>query len=523
MKHVSAKILLFMMSSALLLSGCEDPGVDVSSLGKKFAAPQVNGVNPFDQDFDSQNYVEIKGACDTRVGDISVSFDNSTFQTPPTSPNTSGTSLANVVNDVNCSDGKFDFYLTKSDLDTYWNIKTGTDGNDVKNIYIKGETLIGETKTLIISNPKHSLPASKIMLAKMEPAGYAGSDQCEMFNVRITDANGQDQSAATDTQVSLNKRTSGGTFGKVSAYSTYLDCYLGTNAKTDFVVPANQSNFTIIYKVPTVSTDQAFDFQLSTTSSLAVSDAISVQIRSSSSTRRWISFQDSPTGVYQNICYPISLRRMTYSGTDASADSSQQITLKSSDSNLKFYSDSSCASLSTSQYFPSAIPDLKLYMKYTRAAGDTSTTIKQLDISYNSITNYDPTTMNLRVDLTDKNQVTKISFGGPDAMPSNMCIPLMVITVNANWTALPTATDILVNMSSVDKLNATNSSYGQFYASTDCSGSPTSTLTVSSGEMLARFSYKNTSPTATTATLTLSASVLGSQSSQDMEIRPPSP
>ncbi|MBO9668864.1 MAG: hypothetical protein J7501_18850, partial [Bdellovibrio sp.] len=157
MKYVGSKLLTVLAFSSLLLTGCEDPGVNISTLGLKLAAPQLKGTNPFDQDFDSQNYAHIQGTCDTRVGDISISLNDNNWQTPPVTPDTTGTSLGSVTNDINCADGVFDVYLTKADLTSLWGITVAADGGtDVDSILIKGETIIGETKTLTLLDPKQS-------------------------------------------------------------------------------------------------------------------------------------------------------------------------------------------------------------------------------------------------------------------------------------------------------------------------------------------------------------------------------
>ncbi len=179
MLNVGSKSLLRVLLSMTLLTGCESPDLEVSSLDKKLPAPVLKGSSPFDQDLEEQNYVRIQGSCDTRVGNIYLSFDKQNWHQPPLSPDLTGTTLGALTNDRDCTDGSFDIYLTKNDLQSIWGLQTGDDGTDVDYVYLKGETLIGETNILTIidsSGPGTggNSPASKMALEKTWPRAAAG-------------------------------------------------------------------------------------------------------------------------------------------------------------------------------------------------------------------------------------------------------------------------------------------------------------------------------------------------------------
>ena len=505
MKYVYGQIISLVLGSTLLLTGCEDPGVSVGNLGKKLAAPELKGTSPFDQDFDTQNYARIQGSCDTRVGDLSLSFDNVNFHTPPISPDTTGTSLSGITNDINCSDGKFDIYLTKNDLNTYWGITTGTGGSDVRNIYLKGETLIGETKTLTIakSGGSNSGTATNINVEKVWPTGYMGIDRCEMFKVSLSDANGNETSSSTATAFALSSDsgTAGATFNHIGAYTNISDCGSLSGAVQAFSIPAGSSNIFLYYRVPAGSTaDATYKFKVTNTS-LSTNTA-SVILRDPASSRRWVSWSDSTERIYKDTCYPFSLQRMSYGQYYTNEPNAVTLNLISSNSNLKFYSGSACTAESemTSVTFPGYVSKASAYVKYSPKAGST-VSYDTATISYTTPdTNYDVTPIKLRIDTSSANTVAKLDFWGPNDSTRDTCNAYTIVTANSNWTPIASSAAMTVN------LTTTVSGLG-FYSDETCSNgiSPAggvSSVTIPAGAVSTKVYAKTVNIGSGTITLT---------------------
>ncbi|MFM6926930.1 MAG: hypothetical protein ACKOX6_00610 [Bdellovibrio sp.] len=521
MKYVYGQIISMVLGTTLLLTGCEDPGVSVGTLGKKLAAPELKGTSPFDQDFDNQNYARIQGSCDTRVGDLSLSFDNINFQTPPISPDITGTTLSGITNDINCSDGKFDIYLTKNDLNNHWGITTGTTGgSDVRNIYLKGETLIGETKTLNIakSGGSNSGTATNINVEKVWPAGYMGIDRCEMFKVYLSDANGNEtsSSAATAFTLSSDSGTSGATFNSVGVYTNIFDCSNLSGAVQNFSIPAGSSNVFLYYRIPAGSAaDATYKFKVTNTS--LSSNITSVILRDPSSSRRWVSWSDSTEKIYKDTCYPFSLQRMSYGQYATSEPNAVTLNLISSNSSLKFYSGSECAAGAemTSVTFPGYVEKASAYVKYVPKAGmaasyDTAT------ISYTTAdTNYDITPIKLRIDTSSANTVARLDFWGPNNSTRDNCSAYTIVTANSNWTPIASSTAMTVS------LTTTVSGLG-FYTDETCSNAISPASGVSSVAIPAgAVSTKVYAKTANlgSGTITLTGTGLNSVS-RDLTVKP---
>ncbi|MEK2689872.1 hypothetical protein [Bdellovibrio sp. GT3] len=505
MMNVSGKSLLLIMLSAAFLSGCKDPEVAVSTLGRKLAAPVLSSSSPFDQDMEVQGYVRISGSCDTRVGPVVIGFNEDSFHSPPVSPNTSGTSLGSITNDSDCSDGSFDIYLTSTDLLSIWGIDATDDNDDVEHILIKGETWFGDTRTLTITNNRTpgsgNTVATHVTLRKVFPAGFAGANQCEMFNAYVTDANGNETSANSAVTFSIqDSRNSGVTY-----FQTSSDCSSSANSVSLFSIPAKQGMITVYARMPATPLDSTIAFTpVIASGGLQAGSATTVTLRDPTSTRRFIALLDAPGTIYKNVCQPITLQRMNYYKTSAYDSASLTVNVAPSDAKLEFFTESDCnSSAKTSTIsFASAVSTVTTYIKYTYAGTASNNQVK-INLNHTvSDSNYDNPSYVVRVDLSNDTVVAKMDFGGPTNIGRSQCYQYKITTANSNWTAIPADKDYDVGLTS------SSSTAGlQFYSDEYCS-TPVSTVVVPQGQTFKKFWVKSSAGQNSPATVTMSPNSL---------------
>lgn len=486
MMHVHAKALLL---SALLLgtlSGClSTPEVSVSSLGKKLPAPVLKGTSPFEQNVDSIGYAQIQGTCDSRIGTISLSFDNQTWHQVPAQPNLTGTSLpASTVNDNDCSnDGSFNVYITKADLSNIWGLVTGDNGTDVNYIYIKGSTLIGDTEVLTIVDTSDSggdgssSIASTILLEKTWPSGGAGVGKCGYFTASIVDQNLKMSSYNTQINFNISVTRSGAT-STFRGYRSWSDCEAdisGTNNTDTFSIAANQSSAQIVYRFPTSSVGDTLSFRITNQSALSAGPANNVILKSTSGSSLWFSLDGSPTKIYRDACYPIKITSKKYS-YDSYAHSTDKVDLNSTDSRVHFYSDDDCQNAQSNFTFSTST--VEAYIKFVPAASDTQSFIPftlNAQGGTGNVNSYDPASFNFSADLTNKSTATKLALWGPSEIANGQCSEFKVVSLNDNGTALPVASTTSISLSTQ------GASLGTFKADSSCS-STASNATINGGK-----------------------------------------
>ncbi|WP_413576930.1 hypothetical protein ACLVWU_02355 [Bdellovibrio sp. HCB290] len=488
MMNVSGKSLLLLLASAMLFTGCEDPQVSVSTLGRKLAAPVLSSSSPFDQDMETQGYVRIVGSCDTRVGPILIGFDEDSFHSPPVSPNISGTSLGSIVNDSDCSDGVFDIFLTSADLLSIWGITTTDDNDDVEQILIKGETWFGDTRTLSIINNRppgsgNSI-ATHLALRKVFPSDFAGASQCEMFNAYVLDANGNETSNTTAVSFSVQDSGNAG----VTYYQTSSDCASAVFPVSTLSLPAKLGMLTFYARMPASPIDSTIGFTpIVSSGGLQAAPATTVTLRDPASSRRFIALLDAPGTIYKNVCQPITLQRMSYYKTSANETGSLTVTMAPSDSKLEFFTASDCntGAKTSSILFSSSISTVKTYVKYAHSGTATTAHLK-INLNYTvSDSNYDIPSYVVRVDLSSSDTVAKMTFGGPQSISRSQCYAYNITMANSNWAAVPADKDYDVSFASSNTLAGL-----QFYSDEYCT-SPVSTLVVSQGELSKKFYVKS--------------------------------
>ncbi|WP_413559818.1 hypothetical protein [Bdellovibrio sp. HCB209] len=505
--NVSCKSLLLLVASATLLSGCEEPSVSVSSLGRKLAAPVLTSSSPFDQDMDTVGYVRVTGTCDKRVGPVIISFDDSTYHSANTSVTIGGTV---VTNDNDCSDGKFDIYLTSADLLATWGIDTNDDNSKVSNIFIKGETFFGDTHPLKIVDSKINDPSqtgepAKLALRKVFPESYGGADTCEMFNVVVTDKNGNETSAKAPVTFQIANSTG----NAIGFYLSQNDCSSTYNGQSSITIAASTSYKQIYMKMPPAPIDGAIEFSLANISSSASLTAATastpVVLRDPAGSRRFIATTDMPGSLYKDVCYPIVLQRMNYNKISPYEVTPLTLTLTPSDSKMEFFTENNCAAgfKTSTVNFSSSISRATIYAKYN-SGGATSSTSANVKVTYTaSDANYDTPPFAMKVDTSTKSTVKKLDFWGPNSISRSACNAYTIVTANENWTSIPADKDYIVSLGSTQSLAGL-----EFYTDEGCYTSTGNTITISQDKVATKVYVKATGSQNTTGQISISATGL---------------
>lgn len=525
-KQLLQSFLTLLISVSALL-GCEDPSVQVSSLGKKLSAPTLKSTNPFDQSFSSQNYVHVSGACDTRVGDLSISFKISTssaaavdtsksssWNTPPLTSDLTGTSLSNIPsNDFNCADGIFDFYLTKNDILNLWGFDPNSSNISVTEIDLKGATLIGDTQILALlksgsSTGNGGAVATQIKVQKQWPSGYAGSGQCESFNVFLTDSNGNYATSTSPVAFSISETIgSSTTSSSIFAYSSWNDCLAGQSGTLagvqSFTIPAGQNSIQVIYPMP--SSASAFDSVIqykAISQGLTSAAADLVTLRNSSGTNHFLA-NDTTTSsnrLHKDICYPVSFKTYNYNRTEYSVLTALTFSLLPSNSKLKFYTSSNCSTEMTSFTIPSYSSSVVGGVRYVSDGTETSDNIRvAVTMSSASSGTYDLAPFAFDIDITGSNTLSKIDMWGPLQTTRSTCSAFYVMGLNDHWAAMPAPNPITVNLSSTAN--------GVFYSDSYCL-TASSSVTIPSGSLSAKVYWKGVAST-TVGSYTTTAAASG--------------
>lgn len=491
MRHVFGKSTILFLST-IFLSGCKDTEVSVASLGKKLSAPVLTSANPFSQNFNTQKYAQLKGVCDSRVGNISLSFDNINWTQPPSTPDITGTALAGgTTNDISCSDGVFDIYITESDLVNSFHIANTT---NISSVYIKGETLIGDTETVSFIKPT----PKKIILKKEYPRGFAGSGQCEKFKVYLTDEYGNPVDATSDVAFSLESNFNGSISTNIPIYLNDLDCVSDTghiSFLTYAIIPANNQSIDVFYKFPAdpIYFNQQLKFKITGVVTPAPeTQYIQVTLRDSdylNSTHRWLSIDNFYPQIYKNTCYPLTVYAHKYDHGD-SIDSGS-INPTSNDPNLKFYDSINCSAETPSYTGGSTYT---IYVKYSTAVESLTTIPVSISLSGSLLGGaipYDFSPIGTSIDVSNKSTATRLDLKGPFNLKGDVCSskPYSLIAVNDNGTPIPQSTAKTINLANQEI------GVGTFYSDYNCSGGNEIVNTSIGDTAYGTFYFKPNSPT----------------------------
>ncbi len=460
------RLLVVVLFSTFALASCKEPDVQVSTLGKKLPAPILTGSSPFDQEFEDQGYARLQGTCDTRVGTILVSFNKESWHSPPTNPDVASTTLAaGTKNDTDCADGKFDIYITRNDLYAIWGITSGEDGDDVNYIQVKGTTLVGDTEILTLEDlNKNNGAASLVHIEKTYPRGFAGKDQCETFRIFLSTANGQEASHSSDVSFKLTQQSPSATGTSfIAAFKSRDDCLGGAAPRTAFTIPAGRSSLEVFYRFPT-SVD-ILDFGISNLSALTAGPVTRVTLRSLD-LYRWLDMEEYLHQIYKNKCYPIKFTAKDYYGNIALFSTLEKISLFSSNSSVKFYSDSGCTGEQTEFTPGSGASSLQAWIKYIPSGAELSN-FTSFDLATNNpesnLHTYDFSPVRYHVDLSESGTANKVGFWGQRELENGTCGRYQIVAMNENNTPIAVNGSLLVNLST-EEVNV-----GEFYFSqADC-------------------------------------------------------
>ena len=508
MKNVTCyRLLILFFSSLVVLSGCKEPEVSLGELGKKMAAPQLKGTSPFDQDFNANNYARLQGTCSARVGDLSISFDNSTWYSIPSVPNYTGSTLAGTeTNDVSClGDGTFDFYLTESDM-TSWGIPADS---NIDYIYLRGSTIVGDTHTLTLKDPKldggngNSSPATQVVLQKYWPENFAGTSQCEYFMANLRDANGNYASSSNSAvNFSIDKKVDSTVYSQVTAYSTMSDCQASTNPATSFSIPAGQNSIQVYYRFPDAPINGVIYFRTSNVNLATTTSTFSpVTLRDSTGDRFWFS-----THSYYRVTANFNAR--FYNGTMKSFSGSDTITpsvVGTNASKLEFYSDSSCSTKIS--VVPGYMPNNQFFFKYVGT--EISTDVLSFTINYTltgaSIgSSYDIIPHKIEIDRSGSTTVTHINLSGPMTLTRGSCTHLNLAAFNNKGALTPTSANVSLTPAWANS---------KFYATqSDCDSQVNNMTSVQMAGSSAELWFRTVGDPGSNETISLSASGINTPS-----------
>lgn len=464
MRNVAGRLskLALLTALALASAACSKTPVDVSSLGLKLSAPQLK-TNPFDQDIDTQGFVEVAGSCSEISGLVYVSMDgNSWYGIPDTTTYTIGGVTSTKTNDTDCSDNSFSFFLT-IDLASSW-VGHAITKDDITQLFFRTEGIMGESEQVVINdgnnNPGPPNPSViTLILSKDYPSGFAGSNHCEQIIAGLYDDQGRSASVSTPTPFTINRN---GT--NTVTYPTYNDCATGTNASPTENIPAYQSSvrtyvrFSGTGSVPLKISTTSSDVQYSST-------AQNFPLRNLTA-QQFIAFEDAPFRIYKQKCYPITMKMHHYDGSDYSG--SFDFDLTSSSSDLKFYSDSLCNTDQTT-FTVSSSPSLTIYARYNSSTSGADYPAFTMTATPNAAAGVDPTTRRIEIDQSANSTVTQYSWQGPTSINTGQCQPYDLVSKNSNGTALPMTTGKTFTL-------AVTSSSGNFYYDASCSSTISSLL-----------------------------------------------
>lgn len=528
MKHVSAKFLAFLFAGTAFLTGCDEPSVSVGVLGKKLSAPVLKSQSPFDQSFNSQGYVHLSGTCDNRVGDISLSFNatsNTTdvskaneWHVPTSVPDVSGTSLPAVVNDVNCADGKFDFYLTRKDMLAVWNLDPDATDVDVKQILLKGSTLIGDTLSLVLNNKNNNGinnggPVAGLRVEKMWPVGFAASGQCESFNVQLINASGYSTTASVETNFTLSMWAGAagatGATSTVMGYTSWADCNASTNGGgtapapvANFVIPKSTNSIQVYFVLPSTTNYVSNGLNLQPASATLTSSTLHVTLRDPANNSSFIAFDPGTENrIHKNTCYTFTVSKYLYSDRQAATvATTTSLQMNPGSSKLKFYTDASCGIASTGNTgtIAAGASGFAGSFKYIPDGSETVDTL-HIDIPFTAVAGLDLPPFFVDVDLTGSDTVSQVDFRGPIETRSDYCNPYTLALVNDRWTSLPAAATTQINLSSAA---------GHFYSDSGCN-TQIAYSTVDAGQKYAYAYFKANSNLTAAGIYQISASITG--------------
>lgn len=123
-----------------LLTACTAANPNVSYLSFSLPSLKNTGDSPFDQNLESNGYIELRGQCDSSVESLQMQFDDEDWKEVPgvASAPPSGITAPAVNYDTDCSDGAFHFYLFSDDVGSFLPPGTNLETYSPKAIRLRG-------------------------------------------------------------------------------------------------------------------------------------------------------------------------------------------------------------------------------------------------------------------------------------------------------------------------------------------------------------------------------------------------
>lgn len=463
---------VFLYLVVFFLFGCTQAKLSIEALTKELPAPSLKTGGISSVDFpDYHKYLAFSGTCDIRTQLLKVAFKELGkapvyYSVPSTMfyDNTLGGSISpqtTKINDINCSDGSFDFILSRQHIFDNLGITTKAelDAKNIEAIYIAGETLVGMTKPLImnINNGGGNNPvATKIKLIKNRPTDAAGINQCFELKAKLTDASGNHASLGAASSYKLVD----GASNPVNIFNDWTSCHNAGASQTLINFSTNNSEQSLIVKAPPSGSSVTYQVQNYSGTSLDVStSAVAISLKATGGLERYVAFGwNTPYSIASNQCYPITVEFNKYDSWDTdSTRTSTAVTITSSLPGISFYSESSCSTALSTPQIPAGVHDVQFFMKYTPPAAPTETILSST-IDINGTGNQTSPTTNafniasdrvtIRVDDTANTAVSRLSSWIPQNMEQNKCYSALVETQNFNHTSVPIISASPLNYSS---------------------------------------------------------------------------
>ena len=459
-----SRSILFSALGGILATiiGCTAPDVKIGLLAMEMPAPVLKTGGVENVDFpDAQKYLSFGGSCDLRTKTLKVGFKKkdiadvnydsvpfvSNYFANPGDPYTTSQS-----NDVDCSDGTFLFILS---LDFILSMAEVANADELKNleieaIYITGETLIGNTKPMILpvggdGDGPNQNPATKLVLRKFNPWNAASKYQCFEVKLDFLDSNNLPGYVPYEG----NYKIVDGNSAAIVSYPSINDCNSAINGSENFPIPEGNSHVVRALKFNDLGTQTVQLSYVSGHSFDVSSSAIDLNIRDGTAgAYRYLSFDyKTPRAIARGACYEASVGlHLGNTSPDSGVDrTAVTVNFSSTNSGMKFYNDASCTNQISSTTilaggwfsnfwiaFPGSgtITEQFLYNQISASANGTLTSgSTPLVIDENRAFVY--------IDDTASNSIQRISLGIPQNMMVSACYGLHIETTNKNGTPIP--------------------------------------------------------------------------------------
>ncbi|MNK19519.1 hypothetical protein D3C87_377410 [compost metagenome] len=514
MNSLTRFLWLYVFVGIAALTGCKEPDVSVGSLGKLLSAPSLKSQSPFDQDFDIQNYALFKGTCDHRITELWVKFNSSSasvsahWKMPPESPNLTDTALSNVVNDLDCQDGTFEFYLTRQDILSLWGFDASDNGPHIDNIYLKGTTPLGDTRILTLTNDGGTTPQLpyKIHIEKQNlPLASAASGTCQPFLVSLTDLSNVTARASQPVPFSIGGRLAGAGTSDTpqTLYLSSSECVAGTNGNATRSIATGDSQLQVHILVPSLPNAE-YEFQVSSPDISGTNSSV-VTIRDANSNYGWMASTSGgalSASITHWECSPVSIKRFTYNGVADLNGPAFSISVNSPAPLLRFYSDAACTNATSAFSFASKASTSTLYVRYETTTVQSSF-ITSLNLTPSSADYDTPASMSVAVNTSAPLPAASLTLSGTTSATRGACSIFYAIRVDGN------GQQTAPNLAQVVNLAISLPSGAAFYQTTDCSNTPVTAVTIPAGQSSVAFAVKTNAALTTSSTLNISATSPG--------------